>query len=494
MDDGTQQRLTEPGRDASIPGRAARSRAGSGTRNGGRAMSVFACMLALACGGGTTVAGPSGGGGSSSPSVSRVDVTPSNVDVSVEGTANLTVEVTTDDGEPLDRSGEWTVRDGSIAEVEGSGAERRVRGLAEGATHVVATVEGVADSASVEVSASSGPSEPTVSSVTLTPSDVTLEEGTTADLALEVTASDGSSLDRSGTWEVTDTGVARLSGSGSTRQVEGVAAGSTRVVASVDGVADTAAVEVISSSSGDVQPVFEDGFESGDVSHTENGYEWGNSVNMTVVADAARTGSHGLRLTHPAKADGDDSVAQINLNFGAQVTEVWIELWMRVPDNYFHRDSEGADNNKFFQIYGDSRKNPDVGIIAEVQHWVGEGDSDGIRYLPHETGDIEGSQWREHKDVEPILQSEQGQWIRWRWHIKTSEETSTEGPWDGIVEVWKGSRLLFSDTGVPIRNDDPNRQDGMDIMRLLGWSNSGYDEDTSFDFDDLKIYTSNPGW
>lgn len=243
--------------------------------------------------------------------------------------------------------------------------------------------------------------------------------------------------------------------------------------------------------------VFADGFESGDLSAQQDGFQWGRTVNATVARDAARTGDYGLRLEHPGKADGEDSVAQINFQFGTALTEVWVEYWMRVPDNYDHRDSSGSDNNKFFQVWGGGlagRTDSPVGMIAEVQHWRGEGDSEGIRYIPHETGDIDGFQGRSERDFGAILQSEQGQWVRWRWHLKTSSVTDTAGPFDGVVEIWKGDSLVHRDEAVPIRNDDPDRPDAFDFMRLLGWSNSGYDEATAFAFDDLRVYAQDPGW
>lgn len=122
-------------------------------------MSVLACILAVACSGGASLSGPDETEDGAA-SVSSVEMTPSDVAVGVDGTADLTLEVRTDDGEQLDRDGQWTVRDTTVAFVKGQGSKRRqVVGRGVGATRVVGTVDGVADSAEVEVRTEASPAD-----------------------------------------------------------------------------------------------------------------------------------------------------------------------------------------------------------------------------------------------------------------------------------------------------------------------------------------------
>lgn len=336
----------------------------------------------------------------------------------------------------------------------------------------------------------SGDDEPVdccpVDAVTIKRKPIFLVVGSTTNVDLEVTARDGSELDRSGHWRAEDSTIARLNkNKGPNTEVEGLRSGSTTVVAAVENLTDTADIFV-------TEPIFEDGFESGDVSHAENGFGWGNSVNMTIGADAARTGSHGLRLTYPSKPDGEDAIAQINLHFGEELKEVWVEYWMRVPENYLHRDQSGPTNNKFFQIWGGSRSDEDVAMIAEYNSTtaVTGGDSEES-WLDWINSSME-SESLAHKEIaDPFIRVEDhGTWMRLRWHVKVT----TIGQSDGVVEVWRGDSKIYSLTGQSDLRCTTENCNDLDTLRLLGWGNSGFDEATSFAFDDLKIYTQNPGW
>jgi len=247
----------------------------------------------------------------------------------------------------------------------------------------------------------------------------------------------------------------------------------------------------------DGDAVFADGFESGDLSHAEGGFSWlmchaANDATCGVSADRARTGSHSFKLETEASPDGDD--AFVFLNFAMpQLQEVWIEFYLRVPDNFVHRDQAGPVNNKFFGVWGGSRQNPDFGMIAEFERsQTRPGESGAIRYLVYENEDLAGSQWVGFGTPVFTL-DERGEWVQWRWHIRASSVIGANAAHDGVIEIWKNGRLIHRNTEANLRNPDP-AANFMDKGRLMGWSNSGYDQRTAFYYDDMSFWTEDPGW
>jgi hypothetical protein len=115
----------------------------------GSVMTLLACFLAAACSGAASVSGPDEPEHGSS-SVSSVQMTPSNVALPVNSSAELSVKVESADGTSLDRAGTWSVEDPDMVELEGEGTERRVTVRSVGRTRVITTVEGVSDTSVVE--------------------------------------------------------------------------------------------------------------------------------------------------------------------------------------------------------------------------------------------------------------------------------------------------------------------------------------------------------
>lgn len=124
-------------------------------------MSVLACILAVACSGGASLSGPDKSEDGAA-SVSSVEMTPSDVALSVGSSAKLSVKVRSADGAPLDKDGTWTVDDPDVAVLEGEGSERTVTVRNVGRTPVVWTAkdEAVSDTAVVEGTDDASPRSP----------------------------------------------------------------------------------------------------------------------------------------------------------------------------------------------------------------------------------------------------------------------------------------------------------------------------------------------
>lgn len=98
---------------------------------------------------------------------------------------------------------------------------------------------------------------------------------------------------------------------------------------------------------------FTESFASGDLSNTENGFAWGATGlpgqpggNVSVATDFGRSDSNSLRFAYPAKTDGDDSTCEQRFHLGRQVSEIWLEFYLYIPDGtegfgsaaYYHRN------------------------------------------------------------------------------------------------------------------------------------------------------------
>ena len=88
-----------------------------------------------------------------------------------------------------------------------------------------------------------------------------------------------------------------------------------------------------------------------------------------------------------------------------------------------------------------------------------------------------------------------GRWMHFQFHARLG--TGPEAL-DGLMEIWvDGVKTTAVDrkTGQP--GLDLFNSKGMNYFNqgyLLGWANSGFDEDTYIFIDDVRFYEDDPGW
>ena len=242
---------------------------------------------------------------------------------------------------------------------------------------------------------------------------------------------------------------------------------------------------------GATEAFFSDSFESGDQSASANGFSWSRTGgNVFVSKEAARTGSHSLCFRYSGKPSGEDSTAEQRFKLGSEYTDLWIQFYVRFPANYRHR-SDSPPNNKFLMLW--SRSYQDVGVTAGLHLWSDGSNNSNISYTagvtsPHFPLQKNGGHPRMisvDRDLE--------KWIEVTYHWKRQ---STETSQDGVIELWRkvgdGPRQkIFSETNLDRTwSKDGGSNPGYNFIDqgyLLGWANSGFDEDTTICIDDVQF-------
>ncbi|HEX7049628.1 MAG TPA: hypothetical protein VF188_05400, partial [Longimicrobiales bacterium] len=124
--------------------------------------------------------------------------------------------------------------------------------------------------------------------------------------------------------------------------------------------AATAQETPVDPSQGIAGALFRDGFESGGLSHSENGFSWSGNKNVTVTDRIAHSGSRSLQFFYEGRELDLDAHAEQRFSLGRKVRELWVEYWIYYPDGteglgarYYHRDPGDVNtNNKFFVLWG----------------------------------------------------------------------------------------------------------------------------------------------
>lgn len=210
--------------------------------------------------------------------------------------------------------------------------------------------------------------------------------------------------------------------------------------------------------------LFFDNFDSGSRAAPQNGITYGPSqVNVTIVNGK-------MQFRHPPKPPGQDSSAEQRIELNRQMLDFWIAYDLTIPDNYFHR-SENPSNNKFIAIYANPYTDPGFQInFSTYPSRDGTGEST-LKLHSQNLG-------RENPPIDIpgtfIALADKGQTMRIVVHANV----------DGTVQLWKRGTLFADLTGLVI-SGGPRHY--IDALYLMGWSNSGFDQETLLLIDNLTI-------
>jgi len=221
--------------------------------------------------------------------------------------------------------------------------------------------------------------------------------------------------------------------------------------------------------------LFSDNFESGDLSHTENGVFYTGNANVSVITDPTDGANKVAQFKYAGNVDGD-AWAELRFDLGDQYSVVTLEWDSYIPANYLHRDSTGVDNNKFFRLwptdYGDLQK---VGASLRRNAISSVGEDYVL------TGNSAIST-QVTSAPSFIAASDLGVWRA----LKVEVVAPTVSV-DGSIKFYKDGSLFHSAENIAYHAGGTA---GYRYGYLWGWANSGFAVDTDILMDNLKFYGS----
>lgn len=219
----------------------------------------------------------------------------------------------------------------------------------------------------------------------------------------------------------------------------------------------------------------EDGFESGDRSSPDGLGSWRITDGaVTVSSERPRTGTYSLRMEFIGNPTGD-AMAEQRANV-PQTNEFWGRVFLYIPVNYFHR-SVSPSNNKFWAVYAQPYTSP--GFQMNLSLEAGTGGSSNLSIHRYHNG-------KEVSVLSPyqnfISLSDRGKWIEVVLRVKVPNNLTSN---DGIIQVWKNGVKVADYVELNIFGSSGRNY--IDGTYLLGWSNSGFAENTVMYIDDVLI-------
>ena len=239
-------------------------------------------------------------------------------------------------------------------------------------------------------------------------------------------------------------------------------------------------VAVLATSTVNAQILFQDGFESGNLTHTQNGIRWApEGVRASVSSTQVRSGTRSFEFSYEAAADGQDSFSEHRILLTPGYTDLWFMYDLYVPANYYHRTQSGPTNNKFFAIFRNPY--PSSGFSVNFSTSAnGSGGSDVAAYYFSNRNDqpyIEPASGRNF-----ITSADAGRWHNIIIHIKVPTGQSTN---DGVMQLWKNGIPFVNITNLASWGGSGTNY--FDQAYILGWSNAGYAQQTDFYVDNFVI-------
>lgn len=256
--------------------------------------------------------------------------------------------------------------------------------------------------------------------------------------------------------------------------------------------------------------IFQDGFESGDLLHTENGFSWSNpnSTGVAVVRDDGyvvsgsnapegpfperryenapdSNGRHALGFRYKAGASSREKRFAI----GGTYPELWISYWVRVPDNYSHGTLGSPSNQKWFALWTDGYSQHGEGPTVVFNYWE---EATGSRSTVS-VHNIDGYKSNHRESFSGFIRvpEDRGRWM----HIVSQYKmASTPTAQDGIVRWWRRWEHETEYTTLADLNDvplwPPDHTPGWAEGYVMGWVNAPYAQDTEFLWDDFTLSTT----
>lgn len=235
---------------------------------------------------------------------------------------------------------------------------------------------------------------------------------------------------------------------------------------------------------------FSDDFETGDRSTIGNdGTKWGGGNSVKVSSERSHSGNNSLRFFFEGSKDlNDDAMSEQRFEFGSNQNDFYIRYYIYLPQNYTIRDSGGANNNKFISFWEHSSGYS--GPMARNMESSGTGQTHSLKYKakiagwPNELNCGGSVGFIPDGDSANITNDMIGSWTCIEHHIKTETENDP-----GAFQMWIDGELVIDNQNLTWE-DGPCEPGYINRGYLMGWANSGFDEDTYIYIDDVVMSDS----
>lgn len=227
--------------------------------------------------------------------------------------------------------------------------------------------------------------------------------------------------------------------------------------------------------------IFQDDFSSGGFDKTNGGARWTSRVDVNIASSPNVVGPNSAKFTFKGSSDlSEDAFSEMRFDLGGLYKELWIQFYLYVPDNYYHRDATSTDNNKVLRLWpADYNNNEKVGLSA----WRGSGGGSTMIADWSSQGDGIGPKGDRYSSF--ITSADRGRWMKLKVHVIAAASSSVPGS----IRVWKNDELIIDNYQImdSYYGGEPH---AYRYGYLLGWSNSGFNETTNMYIDGVIFATS----
>jgi hypothetical protein len=245
---------------------------------------------------------------------------------------------------------------------------------------------------------------------------------------------------------------------------------------------------------------FSDGFESGSFAKAQGGFAWGASradpgkggtsiydLPPAVSSENPKTGKYSLKFTFGGSSSSA-SWSEKRFSFDSPYEDVWYKADLFYAKNFSPRDHNSAAHNKgplliWSGAYGGSASDQQMNYEAWNASDVGVGNMQ-LSYNPGPGSNNMGHFWPKPPVLLPDMSRDLGRWFEIIVHTKFASSANN----DGVIEIWKDGKLVFSKYNL---NNFSNIRNGVDQGYLFGWANTGFKETTHIYIDNV-VFSNKP--
>lgn len=228
---------------------------------------------------------------------------------------------------------------------------------------------------------------------------------------------------------------------------------------------------------------FSDGFESGNLSHSQDGIHFGGVAGdyggPKISSEKPKDGKYSVKFTFKGYPDNQiEAGSKLQYDFDQHLNDIWIQFDVFFPTNWVPRERNAKAHNKTVMLWSNIYTDNNYG---SWESWNAVDWPTGT--MSYKWGG--GSQYIEPPYFQyPDPKKDLGRWMNMIFHLKFSDTANSN---NGIYQIWKDGVL-----GMDKRYKDNYMRDGTggaNHLYLFGPADMGFLVDTVIYMDNLVIST-----